>query len=122
KIAFVDFLKSISWVDRPGVASRKPHFASTNDKRIPSGQSQLADGPDSAIEPGKPSWEVPAGWQEVAASQMLLAKFLVGGNEGRAEVTVSAFPGDTGSVLGNVNRWRAQVGLAPLSQEDADRQ
>jgi len=45
---------------------------------------------------------------------MLLAKFLLSGNAGtKAEVTVSVFPGDTGGLLANVNRWRAQVGLPP---------
>ena len=114
KTAFVDFLKSISWVERPGVASRKPHFASTNDKRVP------GDGAEAVK--ARPSWEIPAGWQEAPPSQMLLAKFVVGGKEGQAEVTVSAFPGDTGGLLANVNRWRGQVGLGPVDEAGMEQQ
>ena len=50
---------------------------------------------------------------------MLLAKFLLGGDAAaKAEVTVSVFPGDTGGLLANVNRWRGQVGLTPLEPAD----
>ena len=103
KQAFLDFLKSLTFVNSGEGPGREAHLASTNAKRIPSVQSGEGRGPDTPPG-GRPSWEVPAGWQEVPASQMLLAKFLVGGNDGRAEVTVSAFPGDTGGVLANVNR------------------
>jgi hypothetical protein len=53
---------------------------------------------------------------------MLLAKFLITASEGKAEITVSAFPGEVGGLLANVNRWRAQVGLAPVGQADLDQQ
>ncbi len=33
---------------------------------------------------------------------------------GGAEVAITAFPGDVGGVLANVNRWRGQAGLAPV--------
>ena len=35
---------------------------------------------------------------------------------GGAEVAITAFPGDVGGVLANVNRWRGQVGLDPLDE------
>jgi hypothetical protein len=38
-------------------------------------------------------------------------KFALAGN---TEVTVSAFPGDVGGTLANVNRWRGQLGCAPV--------
>src|SRR6185436_7389792 len=67
----------------------------------------------------KPNWDVPADWKEQPPSQMLLAKFLLGGDAGaKAEVTVSVFPGDTGGLLANVNRWRGQVGLTPVEQPE----
>lgn len=62
-------------------------------------------------DPGKPAWKVPAGWQEQPAGPMQSAKFTVPGN---AEVSVSAFPGDVGGALANVNRWRGQLGLPPV--------
>jgi hypothetical protein len=32
------------------------------------------------------------------------------------EVSLSAFPGDTGGLLANVNRWRGQLGLGPIDE------
>ena len=39
---------------------------------------------------------------------------------GRSDLSVTAFPGDVGGELANVNRWRGQIALPPLSQEDLD--
>ncbi len=36
-----------------------------------------------------------------------------------AELAVTAFPGDVGGEIANVNRWRGQVGLEPVSDADA---
>jgi hypothetical protein len=47
---------------------------------------------------------------------MLLARFEAGGEGGKAEITVSMFPGDVGGTVANVNRWRGQVGLAPMDE------
>jgi hypothetical protein len=43
---------------------------------------------------------------------MLLASFDVAGG---AKVTVSSLGGDGGGLLPNVNRWRDQIGLAPIN-------
>lgn len=37
-----------------------------------------------------------------------------------SELSVSAFPGDVGGKLANVNRWRRQVGLGPISPDALD--
>jgi len=70
--------------------------------------------------PAKPLWKVPSEWQEQSPGQINLAKWVVGSDSGggSAEVTVSAFPGDVGGLLANVNRWRGQVGLGNISQAD----
>jgi hypothetical protein len=65
-----------------------------------------------------PAWTVPSGWQEMPASEFLLAKFLIqGGGDARAEVNVTMLAGEGGGVLANVNRWRGQLGLDPLKDE-----
>ena len=33
-----------------------------------------------------------------------------------AEVAITAFPGEVGGVLANVNRWRGQAGLDPVDE------
>jgi hypothetical protein len=64
-------------------------------------------------------WKLPAGWQEVAASQMRVASFRVAGKDGNvADVSVVPLPGLAGGDLDNVNRWRSQVGLGPMSEQE----
>jgi len=55
-------------------------------------------------------WQAPADWQNKPGNAMRKGSYAVGG----AEVAITAFPGDVGGVLANVNRWRGQVGLDPL--------
>ena len=66
---------------------------------------------DSTDAPAK--WTAPAGWQERPAANMVLGSFSV---PGKGDVSITSFPGDVGGELANVNRWRAQVGLAPVSE------
>ncbi|HXT38523.1 MAG TPA: hypothetical protein VN887_00725 [Candidatus Angelobacter sp.] len=120
KSAFLDFLNSIAFVESGGTDVGGAHFAGADEGRLPDAQPN--DLNTSHTPAGKPSWEIPAGWQEVPPTEMLLAKFLAGGNDGKAEVTVSAFPGDAGGLLANVNRWRGQVGLAPIDQAELEKQ
>ena len=66
---------------------------------------------------GKPAWTVPAGWQEIPATQFLLAEYSIAGENGaKAEVNVAQLAGDGGGVLANVNRWRGQIGLDPVDE------
>lgn len=61
----------------------------------------------------------PAGWTPSEGSSMRAASFSIAGPDGStADVSVVPIPGDSGSVLDNVNRWRAQLKLAPLSSAD----
>ncbi len=66
------------------------------------------------------TWSAPAGWQSKPASMMRKATFVIVDDGGAtAELAVSAFPGDVGGDVANVNRWRGQVGLAPVSDAEA---
>jgi len=108
KPVFLDFLKSIRIEPADSEAASSPHDFSSS-----SGNPTAAPASEG---PAKPDWQVPPDWKEQPPSQMLLAKFLLSGNAGaKAEVTVSVFPGDTGGLLANVNRWRGQVGLRPVA-------
>jgi len=65
--------------------------------------------------PPLPDWTVPAGWQSEPPTQMVLARWAAGGAGAEGVViTVSAFPGDVGGLLANVNRWRREVGLPDI--------
>ncbi|MEO5716615.1 MAG: hypothetical protein ABIT37_24260 [Luteolibacter sp.] len=61
----------------------------------------------------------PDGWTASEGSTMRAASFSVTGPDGTsADVSVVPLAGDAGSVLDNVNRWRAQLQLAPLESVD----
>ena len=69
--------------------------------------------PPAAPAPGLPKWTVPAGWTAATPGPMLLASFDLSGGGGK--VTVSSLGGDGGGLLMNVNRWRGQIGLSPVT-------
>ena len=60
------------------------------------------------------TWSLPAGWvQDPAPNAMRVATFHP--EDPAGEITITRFPGDVGGVLANVNRWRNQLGMAPIS-------
>ena len=64
-------------------------------------------------------WQTPPGWQEQSGNGVRQGSFLIIGTEGaKAEVSVIAFPGDVGGDLANVNRWRNQLQLPPVSEAE----
>jgi hypothetical protein len=61
------------------------------------------------------TYRTPPGWKEQPARDGIsLAAFQVGDGNRKAVVTISAAGG---SLSANVNRWRDQVGLEPISEE-----
>ena len=64
-------------------------------------------------------WKLPAGWQEAPPGEMRVASFRVPGKDAKqADVSVIPLPGMAGGDLGNVNRWRGQVGLAAVTEAE----
>jgi hypothetical protein len=60
-------------------------------------------------------WKAPEGWTEVPPSSMRYASFSASSDEGgKIDISVVTFPGDGGSDADNINRWRQQMGLAPV--------
>lgn len=95
KPAFFEFLKTV-------------RFAGSN----PSAPAPAAE---AKAWPG----EVPAGWAEVAPGPMQQAKFSVPEKDGaKADVTVSVFPSATGGTVENVKRWRNQLKLASIPDDE----
>ena len=63
-------------------------------------------------------WTLPDTWEVSPEKKaMRLATFLVKADKSLA-ISVSRFPGNVGGELANVNRWRGQIGLDPVSAED----
>jgi hypothetical protein len=138
KPAFIEFLKSLDFGAAAPTQTEMPaaNPAASGDmgglfsaappaRELKTGQLKLIDATVLANAPsstavtsvsheGQPSWQVPAGWQEVAGEQFLVAKFTLTGDGGAtAAVNVSSSPGDGGGLAANVNRWRGQLGLSP---------
>jgi hypothetical protein len=109
---FLQFLKSFTFSDN--APASVPVAATASDMAAVT----------AAATPGAPTdlvnsmWTVPSGWQSVAPSQFLLAQFMIQANGAQAEVNVSQLAGEGGGLLANVNRWRRQLGLPPVSQEE----
>lgn len=63
-------------------------------------------------------WKAPSGWEEQPASGFRKGSFLVRGADGKtADVSVISFPDAAGGLVANVNRWRDQLKLAPVSND-----
>lgn len=68
---------------------------------------------------GTSQWKLPAGWKELAPGTFQKARFLAAESAaGKAEATISILAGTGGGDLANVNRWRGQVGLAPITEAE----
>ena len=63
----------------------------------------------------------PEGWESQPPGQMQVAKFTVSKDGGKADISVSVFPSDTGGTLANINRWRRQIGPRPTWTKPACR-
>jgi hypothetical protein len=68
-----------------------------------------------------PDWALPEGWEEEPGSNMRFATIRIAAAEGPLEMSVIPLPTGEGSfdayLLSNVNRWRGQFGLGPISQD-----
>jgi hypothetical protein len=61
------------------------------------------------------AWQLPKGWTEMRAGGMRLAT-LKPPVTGKIDVSVIMLPGQAGGELGNVNRWRGQIGMPPVDE------
>lgn len=109
KGALVEFLRTLRFEvpdpPRPASSSATP----------PAASGQAGSGPAAA---GLPRFQVPAHWQAQAPGAMQAARFVPKDAADQAEISVALLPGDGGGPLANVNRWRRQLGLAPLAEAE----
>jgi len=59
------------------------------------------------------AWDLPAGWRELPTTQLRQANFQPAGNPD-VDCYLTVLPGGGGGLVGNVNRWRKQMGLDAL--------
>lgn len=70
------------------------------------------------------AFEKPSSWTEnpEPAQRDRVYEFRAGEGAGAPLVTLTVFPGETGGVAANVNRWRAQAGLPELGEGEVEGQ
>jgi hypothetical protein len=79
------------------------------------GPPQMAAAPPQTSSAPPIKWTTPEGWTEVPPSSMRYASFSAPADEsGKIDISIVTFPGDGGSDADNINRWRGQMGLAPV--------
>ena len=110
KPAFMEFLKSIRFTGSSNLAAAAAAAAAAT-----------ATTTTAAAESSSPQWSVPSNWVEKAPGAMLFKSFTIADNTGAtAAATVSFLSGEGGGALANVNRWRGQMGLSPVAEDQFD--
>jgi hypothetical protein len=74
--------------------------------------------PPPAPDGGGLRWSLPKGWREAKGGGPMRYATLTPTGAGKAEVSVIVLPGPAGGELANVNRWRNQIGLPPLTDAE----
>ncbi len=132
RAAFTGFLESIEFGDsvaaKEEVLAGGPAPAPANTNDLPRAKSVspelVAPSPSATLPGGTPLksadgsslvWHAPASWAVRQASSMRKGSYALG-PDGGVDLAVTAFPGDVGGPLANVNRWLGQVGLPPIEE------
>ncbi len=114
KANFTAFLKSVSFDQSAAPAAMDASQLPPSHPDI----SGMSAAPMTANTADKPTWTIPVDWKEGPLAQFLVAKFIIGSGDATAAVNVSQLAGDGGGLLPNINRWRAQLGLTPTTEDE----
>jgi hypothetical protein len=143
KEAFVGFLKSVEFNPETAASPLAVPGRAANTNDLPPDTrgmpaiAPLAEGPLPAGHPaidGTPPatnmasaavptatqqalvWAAPAPWTPKPGSAMRKGSYAISGPEGAGDLSITAFPGDVGGNLANVNRWRGQLQLSLVTE------
>ncbi len=94
--------------------------SATPSESSPSMPTDMASTPVPTATGGDLTWTAPANWQSRPPSAMRKGTFIIPGAAAgeQAELAITAFPGDVGGNLANLNRWRQQLQLAPIAASE----
>lgn len=95
-----------------------PSAASSPPATAPGASDMAATPVTTAAGPGL-TWTAPAHWKSKPASPMRKGSYAIGGEGGaEADLSITAFPGNVGGELANLNRWRNQLKLPPITEAE----
>jgi len=102
----------------PGMGGGAPPFANAASSPL---TPAAPTGAPSATAAAGPRYTLPEGWKPGRSGPFRLAAFEIQQDNEKAEVTLSALGGAAGSLLDNVNRWRDQIALPPISEAELEK-
>ena len=73
--------------------------------------------PPGAADSAPYRWTAPAGWKELGEKPMRVVTFVPDGAKG-TEAYVTVLSGSAGGARSNVDRWRSQMGAAPMTDDE----
>lgn len=118
---FRDFLKTVRFGASTGQPPADAALAAASAGPNPHGDltgNVAAPAPATVeVATGELKMAVPSNWIEQDPGPMIFKRYAVQNGQGPAVVTVSTFPGDVGGTFANVNRWRTQMSLPPIAQD-----
>ena len=120
KAEFLDFLETVHPLDAGGQgAADNSNAPAAPTSAPPAGMNTMAQTAVPTASGADLIWSAPSQWKQGPMSAMRKGSYLVPGNGGEdGDLSITAFPGDVGGELANVNRWRGQVQLAPIAEAD----
>lgn len=120
KDAFLAMLRTVKVAEASAAAAVPPTASAAAAPNAPApAPSDMANTAVRTASGPEPTWTAPAHWQSITASAMRKATYRVTDDAGAtAELAVTAFPGDVGGELANVNRWRGQLQLPPIGEAE----
>lgn len=104
--AFDSFLASIAF---PSPSSASSADQSTAPRTPPEANNSAPSRPQVG-------YNTPADWKDIGGGGMRAAAF----EANTVSITVIPLPGNAGTLLSNINRWRGQIGLPPTTAEALD--
>ena len=103
-------------LEEPGPEQSSAMPANAPSPSMPGGMGPSMAARDSGAL--KIKWIKPETWAEVPPSAMRYASFAAGPNENKVDISIVTFSGEGGGDADNVNRWRQQIGLPPMTPAD----
>ncbi|MCH2118386.1 MAG: hypothetical protein MK161_11880 [Pirellulales bacterium] len=105
---------------RKEASMKAPFSAGAKARSLP--PSKVPSTPSAGRVSGAPEMEPPEEWQPGRLNSFRKAAFVVKGPGQQAEITVMDFPASGGSAMSdpltNLNRWRDELGMQALAEED----